>query len=58
MTSPPPEHESINRSFALLVEVLAEELDTDVRDLGSTTFRRGNLERGFEPDSCFYTQNE
>ena len=27
-------------------------------DLGSTTFRREDLERGFEPDSCFYIQNE
>ena len=56
--SPSPEHESINRCLALLVEVVAEEFDIDVRDLGSTTFRRENLERGFEPDSCFYIQNE
>jgi len=24
---------------------------------GSTTFKRENLERGFEPDSCFYVQH-
>ena len=56
--SPSPEHEAYNRSLALLVEVLAEELGVDVYDLGSTTFRREDLERGFEPDSCFYIQNE
>lgn len=56
--SPSPEHESYNRNIALLVEILAEELDVDVYDLGSTTFRREDLERGFEPDSCFYIQNE
>lgn len=56
--SPSPEHEAYNRSIALLVETLAEELGIDVYDLGSTTFRREDLERGFEPDSCFYIQNE
>ncbi|HEX6711026.1 MAG TPA: Uma2 family endonuclease [Rubrobacter sp.] len=56
--SPSPEHEAFNRSIALLVEILAEELSIDVYDLGSTTFRREDLERGFEPDSCFHIQNE
>lgn len=56
--SPSPEHEAYNRSIALLVEFLAEELGIDVYDLGSTTFRREDLERGFEPDSCFYVQSE
>lgn len=56
--SPSPEHEAYNRSIALLVEILAAELGTDVYDLGSTTFRREDLERGFEPDSCFYIENE
>ena len=37
---------------------MAEELGVDVYDLGSTTFEREDLERGFEPDSCFYIQNE
>ena len=56
--SPSPEHEALNRSIALLVEFLAAELGIDVYDLGSTTFRRRDLERGFEPASCFYVQNE
>jgi Uma2 family endonuclease len=56
--SPSPEHEAYNRSIALLVVILAAELGTDVYDLGSTTFRREDLERGFEPDSCFYIENE
>jgi Uma2 family endonuclease len=41
-----------------LVEVMAEEIDLDLVNLGSTTFRREDLQRGFEPDSCFYVQNE
>lgn len=55
--SPSSEHERYNRTIALLVEVLAEELGIDVDNLGSTTFRREDIERGFEPDSCFYIQN-
>lgn len=55
--SPTTEHEESNRAIALLVEVLAEELGNDLRNLGSTTFSRADLERGFEPDSCFYIQN-
>src|SRR5262249_51872696 len=52
--SPLPEHEESNRTLALLVEVVAEERELDIRNLGSTTFKREDLERGFEPDSCFY----
>src|SRR5262249_4109039 len=55
---PLPEHEECNRTIALLVEVLAEEMHIDVRNFGSTTYRRADLARGFEPDSCFYIQHE
>ncbi len=55
--SPLPEHERRNRILSLLVEVLAEERNQDIQNLGSTTFRREDLLRGFEPDSCFYIQN-
>jgi Uma2 family endonuclease len=55
--SPLPEHEESNRAIALLVEVIAEEWELDIRNLGSTTFKREDLERGFEPDSCFYIQS-
>ena len=54
--SPSSEHEEDNRTLALVVEVLAEELGMDIRDLGSTTFKRADLQRGFEADSCFYIQ--
>jgi Uma2 family endonuclease len=51
-------HERPNRTLALLVEILAEELNMDIQRLGSTTFTREDLNKGFEPDSCFYLQNE
>src|SRR5437016_2292660 len=55
--SPSNKHERINRSLALMVEVIAEERQLEWDNHGSTTFRRKDLERGFEPDSCFYFQN-
>jgi len=55
--SPTAEHEEYNRTLALLVEVVAEELQINVRRLGSTTFKRQDLLTGFEPDSCFYIQS-
>ena len=48
------EHEQLKHILATLVEVLAEELEIDVIGGGSTTFRREDLARGFEPDACFY----
>jgi Uma2 family endonuclease len=50
-------HEEPNRTLSLLVDLVAGELDIDVRRLGSTTFTRADLSKGFEPDSCFYVQN-
>ena len=55
--SPSAEHEELSHIITLLVNVIAEELQVDVRGFGSTTFRREDLARGFEPDSCFYIQS-
>jgi Uma2 family endonuclease len=54
IVSPLPEHEKLNRTISLLVDLLAEEFDVDLKNLGSTTFKREDLKRGFEPDTCFY----
>lgn len=51
-------HETVNRTLAQLVSVIAEERQVDIINAGSTTFKRRALTRGFEPDSCFYIQNE
>lgn len=55
--SPTAEHEELNRTLAFLVEIFAVELGLDVLNLGSATFNREDVERGFEPDSCFYVRN-
>ncbi len=51
------EHEKPNRTLALLVEVLAEEFQIDLERVGSNTFKREDLRKGFEPDSAFYIQH-
>jgi len=58
IVSPSTEHEEVNRLLAALVETVAEETGTEFRNVGSMTFKRENLRRGFEPDTCFYIQNE
>lgn len=55
--SPTQKHEKLNRAINLLVEIVAEELGIDVENYGSTTFKRRDLKRGFEPDTCFYIQS-
>ena len=56
--SPTAKHEKVNRSIELLVRITALEMDIEVGSLGSTTFKREDIARGFEADSCFYVQNE
>jgi Uma2 family endonuclease len=55
--SPLPEHEEYNRALEALVVTVLVEWGQNFRNLGSTTLKRSDLERGFEPDSCFYIQN-
>jgi Uma2 family endonuclease len=55
--SPLPEHEKLCHNLATVVEIVSEERNIDVCGFGSTTFRREDIERGFEPDSCFYVRN-
>jgi Uma2 family endonuclease len=47
-------HETPNRKLAAIAEIVAEETGCDFEPAGSTTFKREAMEKGFEPDSCFY----
>lgn len=51
-------HESSNRLIEVLVGVLCEELKLEIKRTGSLTLTRDDLERGGEPDSSYYIQNE
>ena len=56
-TSPSYRHESGGRVLGMLLDVAAEEFDIPVKGARSTTFRRKDLDRGLEPDDCFYIRN-
>ncbi|MFW5664543.1 MAG: Uma2 family endonuclease [Coleofasciculus sp.] len=51
-------HETYKKLLGRLVEAATEELDIEIRSLGSRTCDRANLARGLEPDQCYYIQNE
>lgn len=55
--APSHEHESLKHDIAVLVEILAEAMEMDVHGAGSTTFRRRDVAKGFEPDECFYIRH-
>jgi len=57
ITVPSYEHEELNRLIDNCIAIIAIEWDIGYCDAGSTTFKREDLERGFEPDSCFYVQH-
>jgi Uma2 family endonuclease len=50
-------HEIINRLLELIITVLVEELGLSIKGYGSTTLNREDLQKGVEPDSCFFIQN-
>jgi Uma2 family endonuclease len=52
------EHEGIKDSIVYLINILTEEFQINARSLGSTTYLKDDIEKGFEPDSCFYFENE
>jgi Uma2 family endonuclease len=52
------EHERTNRTLTSFVETLCDTRGIEFANVGSMTFRRVDLARGFEPDTCFYIQHE
>jgi Uma2 family endonuclease len=58
LVSPSMPHEEDADTIAQLVQIVAANLGVPIRSVGSTTFRRRDLERGFEPDASFYVQQE
>ena len=51
-------HERCKRQIGRLVETMAEVEDRPIISGGSTTFRLEDLERGLEPDECYYIAHE
>jgi Uma2 family endonuclease len=55
---PYEQHEEPKIMISSFVEALADELEIEIRQLGSLTLEREDLTRAVEPDTCFYIQNE
>lgn len=58
LMSPSPIHESYSNLFGRLLSALALERDIEMRGGRSMTFRREDVQRGLEPDDCYWIQNE
>jgi Uma2 family endonuclease len=54
--SPSSSHEAFKELLSDIAYNLFRALRIDFTKMGSTTFRRRELRRGFEPDQCFYIQ--
>lgn len=53
-----PLHGHLSRLIARMILVLTEELGLPVKSFGDMTCDREDLERGLEPDECFYITHE
>jgi Uma2 family endonuclease len=51
-------HERYKSVIDRLIGVMSLELNIPISSFGSTTFKREDLERGLEPDECYYIQHE
>ncbi len=47
-------HEQLKRIVGRLIETYAVERDIPITGIGSVTCRREDLDRGLEPDECYY----
>jgi Uma2 family endonuclease len=56
--SPLPGHEKEKKLLGSFVEIIALERDIPMRRVGSMTIRRRDLEKGLEPDDCYYIRSE
>jgi Uma2 family endonuclease len=55
---PLPPRKTFKKLLGRFVKVITEELGIEIRSLGSTTWSREDLQKGLEPDECYYIQNE
>ena len=58
LMSPSLEHDRAGELFGLLVNAIARSTQTEYVNGGSTTFKKRDIQRGLEPDKCFWVQNQ
>jgi Uma2 family endonuclease len=56
--SPSSKHELISYLIGRMVDQWTLHLEIDIRSGRNTTFRRKDLERGLEPDNCYWITHE
>lgn len=56
--TPLPEHETYKKLIDRFVLVMVEEMNKEMRSLGSCTWSRQDLKQGLEPDECYYINHE
>jgi Uma2 family endonuclease len=56
--SPLEAHENSSGLMGQFIEILTEELNLNIKTLGSTTLNRPELKSGAEPDQCYYIAHE
>jgi len=57
IVSPLPEHGICEALLSCLARAFAEAMNLPLEDLASTTWKRSKLQKGVEPDGCFYVAN-
>lgn len=55
--SPSDSHEYVNKIVGRLIEAYADACGIDIDGLGSWTMSRKQLNKGIEPDGCYYVQS-
>ena len=58
ITMPLEEHETAARMIELFIRILVAGLGLKMKTMGSTMLNREDLDRGAEPDDCYYIQNQ
>jgi Uma2 family endonuclease len=56
--APSPFHEKYKGLIGRFLSIISLELNIPIASFGSTTFKREDIERGLEPDECYYVQHE
>ncbi len=56
--SPLLEHEDDKEILGDLIKILLEEQNREFLSAGSSTFKNDQMQRGIEPDQCFYIRHE
>lgn len=51
-------HESASDRLGILIHILTEELNLNIKSMASTTLNKPELKIGSEPDKCYCIQNE